>query len=109
MSPAPIDLKQFIADANIAHRFVSLKKNTIVFKQGDAAAAIFLISKGRIKMMVASPHGKEAVVAVLGPGDFFGQGCLAGQAHCVATAQSMVDGEVMRFEKSTLARALHEE
>ena len=108
MTPDPSEVKHFIAEANIAHKLVPMKRNATIFKQGDVAAAIFLISNGRVKMMVTSPQGKEAVVAVLGPGDFVGQGCLVGQACYVATAQAMTDGEMVRFDKATLARVLHE-
>ena len=84
-------------------------KNQVVFAQGDPANAIFYVQKGRVKLTVVSHHGKEAVVAILGEGDFFGEGCLAHQALRMATATSMDDCCVMRLEKARVVRLLHEE
>ena len=80
-----------------------------VFAQGDKANAIFYIQKGKIKLTVVSKTGKEAVVAVLGTGDFFGEGCLAGQPLRMATATAMMDGSIMRLEKDRVIQLLHQE
>jgi CRP/FNR family transcriptional regulator, cyclic AMP receptor protein len=87
----------------------SYDKNQVVFAQGDPANAIFYVQKGRVKLTVVSHNGKEAVVAILGEGDFFGEGCLAHQALRMATATSMDDSSVMRLEKGRVVRLLHEE
>ena len=84
-------------------------KNQVVFAQGDPANAIFYVQKGKVKLTVVSHHGKEAVVAILGEGDFFGEGCLAHQPLRMSTATSMDECWVMRLEKARVVRLLHEE
>jgi CRP/FNR family transcriptional regulator, cyclic AMP receptor protein len=80
-----------------------------VFRQGDPADAVFYILKGKVKVTVISEQGKEAVVAVLGPDEFCGEGCLAGQPRRIATATAMTDCEIMRIDKRTIVRILHDE
>jgi CRP/FNR family transcriptional regulator, cyclic AMP receptor protein len=77
--------------------------------QGDQADAIFYIQKGKIKLTVVSKQGKEAVVAILGVGDFFGEGCLAGQPQRMASASTMSDCSIMRLEKAGVIRLLHDQ
>jgi CRP-like cAMP-binding protein len=84
-------------------------KNQVVFAQGDAANAIFYLQKGRVKLTVVSSSGKEAVVALLGPDDFFGEGCLTRQTSRMATASAMDVCSIMRIEKSRIVRLLREE
>ena len=81
----------------------------VIFSQGDAADSIFYILRGKIKIVVTSKQGREAVVAVLGEGDFFGEGCLIAQPLRLATAVSMIDATVMRVEKAEMLRLLHAE
>jgi len=81
----------------------------VVFSQGDAADSIFYVLRGKIKIVVTSKQGREAVVAVLGEGDFFGEGCLIAQPLRLATAASMTDATVMRVEKAEMLRLLHAE
>jgi CRP-like cAMP-binding protein len=84
-------------------------KNQVVFAQGDPANAIFYLQKGRVKLTVVSSSGKEAVVAILGAGDFFGEGCLTRQPQRVATASAMDVCSIMRIEKTRIVRLLYEE
>ena len=84
-------------------------KDDVVFRQAGPADAVFYIQKGKIKIVVASKQGKEAVVALLGPGEFFGEGCLIGQPLRLATAKAMVESEVMRVGKAEMIRVLHDE
>lgn len=84
-------------------------KNQLVFAQGDPASAIFYIQKGRVKLTVVSRSGKEAVVAILGADDFFGEGCLARQTQRMATATAMDESTIMRLEKARIVRLLHDE
>jgi CRP-like cAMP-binding protein len=84
-------------------------KNQVVFAQGDPANAIFYIQKGRVKLTVVSSSGKEAVVAILGADDFFGEGCLTRQSQRVSTASAMDVCSIMRIEKARIVRLLHEE
>jgi len=81
----------------------------VIFSQGGPADAVFYIQKGKVKITVVSEQGKEAVVAVLGPDEFCGEGCLTGQPLRLATAAAMTESEIMRLEKETMVRVLHEE
>jgi CRP/FNR family cyclic AMP-dependent transcriptional regulator len=81
----------------------------VVFSQGDAADSIFYVLRGKIKIVVTSKQGREAVVAVVGEGDFFGEGCLIAQPLRLATAVSMTDATVMRVGKAEMLRLLHAE
>ena len=80
-----------------------------MFSQGDPADSVFYIQKGKVKLTVVSEQGKEAVVAVLGPDEFCGEGCLAGQPRRMATAAAMTECEIMRLEKGAIIRILREE
>jgi CRP-like cAMP-binding protein len=84
------------------------RKKQTVFAQGTAADAIFYIQKGRIKISVVSTEGKEAVVGILGAGDFIGEGCLAGQPLRIATAVAATDCSTLRLDKAATIRALHD-
>jgi len=84
-------------------------KNQVVFAQGDPADAIFYVQKGKVKVTVVSHNGKEAVIAILSVGDFFGEGCLTRQAFRISTATAMDECSVMRLEKMRMVRLLHEE
>jgi CRP-like cAMP-binding protein len=83
------------------------QNNYVVFSQGDPADAIFYIQKGKIKLTVVSRRGKEAVIAILGPGDFFGEGCLAGQTLRMSTAGAMGACSLVRLAKASAVRMLH--
>jgi len=80
-----------------------------IFNQGDAADSIFYIEKGKVKLGVVSKRGKEAVVALLGPGDFLGEGCLAGQTRRMSYASPLTDCTIVRIEKEATVRALRED
>src|SRR5437870_5574319 len=81
----------------------------IIFPQGSPADAVFYIEKGKVKLTVLSTRGKEAVVAILGNGDFFGEGSLAGQPLRMATATAMTECSILRVQKETMVRMLHNE
>ena len=103
------DPKAFLAKADGGRTISKHQKDQIVFSQGEAADAVFYIQQGKIKITVVSEQGKEAVVAILGIGDFFGEGCLAGQSLRMATVTAMMECEIMRLEKAAIIRVLHEE
>jgi CRP/FNR family transcriptional regulator, cyclic AMP receptor protein len=88
---------------------VKNRKNEIIFRQGDPADAVFYIVEGECKVAVVSEKGKEAVVALHEKGDFFGEGCLTGQPSRLATVTAITVSELMRFDKATMVRALHDE
>jgi len=106
---AVIDPKTVVAAVNGLGTGLRLAARKIVFEQGDAADAVFYVQKGRIKITVRSPQGKEAVIALLGAGEFFGEGCLNGQGLRLATATAMVESEVTRVNKTEMIRVLHDE
>jgi CRP-like cAMP-binding protein len=88
---------------------LGVRKKEVLFSQGDAADAVFYLQAGKVKLTVVSPKGKEAVVAIVGPTNFFGEGCLTTQLVRMATAKSMADSIVIRIEKAAMVRLLHEE
>jgi CRP/FNR family transcriptional regulator, cyclic AMP receptor protein len=85
------------------------RKSQKVFSQGDLADSVFYIRKGKVKITVVSEHGKEAVVAILGKDEFCGEGCLGGQPKRIASATALTECEIMRIEKDSIVRALHDE
>jgi CRP/FNR family transcriptional regulator, cyclic AMP receptor protein len=93
------DPKSFLAKVGEGRTLTSHLKNQPIFAQGDPADSLFYIQKGKVKLTVVSKHGKEAIVAVLGPTDFFGEGCLAGQPKRMATASALVDCSIVRIAK----------
>ena len=106
---APFDPKVFLATVNGGRSISKYRMNQKVFSQGTPADAVFYIQKGKVKVTVVSEQGKEAVAAVLGPDEFCGEGCLNGQPVRLATAAAMTECEIMRLEKATMVRVLHEE
>jgi CRP-like cAMP-binding protein len=106
---APFDPKVFLATVNGGRSISKYRKDETVFSQGKPADAVFYIQKGKVKVTVVSEQGKEAVVAILGPDEFCGEGCLTGQPLRLATATAMTDCEVMRLEKAAMIRVLREE
>jgi CRP-like cAMP-binding protein len=103
------DPKAFLARGGTGRVLTDYAKNHKIFQQGEPGNAIFYILKGKIKLTVVSKQGKEAVVALLGTGDFFGEGCLAGQSLRMASATSMTECSIMRLEKTSVVRLLHQE
>ena len=103
------DPNLFLAKVGEGRKIVDYSKNQVVFSQAERADAIFYIQKGKVKLTVVSNAGKEAVIAILGPGDFLGEGSLAGRPVRMATATAMSDCSIVRLEKAAMIRMLHEE
>lgn len=103
------DPKSFLARVGEGRSIGKYRKDQILFSQGDLADAVFYIQKGKVKVTVVSEQGKEAVVAILGPDEFFGEGCLAGQARRIANVAAMTDAVIMRLEKAAVVRVIHQE
>jgi CRP/FNR family transcriptional regulator, cyclic AMP receptor protein len=103
------DPKSFLAEVGEGRTISQYRKDQIVFSQGDPADAVFYIQKGKVKVTVVSDQGKEAVVAILGAGEFCGEGCLAGQARRIATVRAMTECTIMRLQKTSIVRVLHDE
>jgi CRP/FNR family cyclic AMP-dependent transcriptional regulator len=105
----PFDPQAFLAKANGGRTLSAYKINQIVFSQGEPADSIFYVQGGKVKVTVISEQGKEAIVAILGIGDFCGEGCLAGQPLRMATAAATEESSIMRLEKAAMIRILHDE
>ena len=103
------DPKVFLDTENGGRTIAQLQKSAIIYTQGAAADSIFYIQKGQVKVTVVSEQGKEAIVAILGPQSFLGEGCLNGQTRRMATAVAMTECEITRLEKSAMVRVLHDE
>jgi CRP-like cAMP-binding protein len=103
------DLKYFLDSAGLGRRVAKFEAKETVFGQGDPATSVMYIQEGGVKLSVVNETGKEAVVAILGPGDFFGEGCLAGQTICMATATTVAQTAALVIEKDEMIRALHAE
>src|SRR5437764_8406594 len=101
--------KSFLAKVGEGRSIDKYRKDQIVFSQGDPAAAVFYIQRGKVKLTVVSEQGKEAVVAILGSDEFFGEGCLAGQAQRIATVATMTESVIMRLEKAAVVSVIHQE
>jgi CRP/FNR family cyclic AMP-dependent transcriptional regulator len=100
---------KFLAETGRGRTIASFKKDHVVFTQGDAANAVYYIQTGKVKLCVVSNAGKEAVIAILGSGDFFGEGCLAAQHLRMATAVTVLNSSLMRIEKAVVVEVLHQE
>jgi CRP/FNR family transcriptional regulator, cyclic AMP receptor protein len=103
------DPKLFLAKVGEGRSIWEYRAEQIVFSQGDPADAVFYIQSGKVKLTVVSKQGKEAVIAMLGTNDFFGEGCLAGQAQRIATAATMTYSVIVRLEKTAIVRVIQEE
>ena len=103
----PFDLQSFLDSAGVARTIRAYKRSAVIFSQGDPAADVFYIQTGSVKLSVLSRTGKEAVVAILGQGDFFGEGCLAAQPRRIATASAMTASTVLVVEKPQMLEMLH--
>jgi CRP-like cAMP-binding protein len=99
----------FLATIGEGRKFVLFPKKQIIFAQGDTADAVFHIQTGKVRLTVVSNEGKEATIGILGGGEFFGEGSLAGQALRMGSATAMTDCAVLRIDKKAMMEALHRE
>jgi CRP-like cAMP-binding protein len=106
---AASDIDAFFDSADVSHRVSRFARDAVVFAQGAEANSVFYIQSGGVKLSVVSPSGKEAVVAILGPGDFFGEGCLAAQTLRMGTATAVLPATVLRIQKREMVRMLREQ
>jgi CRP-like cAMP-binding protein len=103
------NVQAFLDSAGVARKLKEFKKKEAIFSQGDAAKNVLYIQKGAVRLSVVNETGKEAVVAVLGPGDFFGEGCLAGQPIRIGSAAAITATIALLIEKKEMLRVLHAE
>jgi cAMP-binding proteins - catabolite gene activator and regulatory subunit of cAMP-dependent protein kinases len=103
------DPKKFLATIGEGRKVVVFSKKETIITQGDAADTVFYIQEGKVRLTVVSENGKEATIGVLSAGDFFGEGCLAGQIIRMSSAKAMTDCELLRIEKPAMVEVLHRE
>jgi CRP/FNR family cyclic AMP-dependent transcriptional regulator len=105
----PFNVETFLATVDGGRTVSNYRKNQTVFSQGDPADSVFYIQEGKVKVCVVSERGKEAVVAMHGKKEFFGEGCLSGQLRRLATVAAMTECVIMRLDKAAIVRVLHDE
>ena len=108
--PAPVfDALTFLTSGGVARTVGTYSRGETIFRQGDSCADVLYVKDGGVKLSVMSKTGREAVVAMLGPGDFFGEGCLAGQTVRVGSATALTPSTILLIRKRAMARVLHEQ
>ena len=109
MSTKSFDPKAFLDSVGEGMTMAKMREGHVIFTQGDPADALFYVQTCKVKVTTLSSHGKEAVVAILGEGDFFGEGCMAGQPLRISTVVAIADSSVARLDKAAVSRVLREE
>lgn len=109
MKARDFDPKSFLTLAGMGRSVVEYQQGQAIFLQGDPADAVFYIQEGKVQITVLSEHGKEGVIAMLGPREFFGEGCLAGQPLHLATAAATTDSTIVTIDKDAMIRMLRDE
>ena len=108
-APPPFDVRAFLESAGVSRRIVRFARGAVVFAQGAQANSVFYIQDGAVKLSVLSSAGREAVVAMLGPGDFFGEGCLAGQPFRMGSATATTPSTILLVDKAKMVGLLHKQ
>jgi CRP-like cAMP-binding protein len=106
---AAFNVEAFLDSAGIARKIVQYRRAEVIFTQGDACEHVLYIQRGGVKLSVLSKAGREAVVAMLGPGEFFGEGCLAGQAVRMGSSAATTDSTILFVGKDRMVRLLHKQ
>jgi len=104
---AAFDIQAFLDSSGIARKIVEYRRDDVIFIQGDPSESVLYIQKGAVKLSVRSKTGREAVVAMLGPGDFFGEGCLAGQSMRMGSATAISASAILLVDKDQMVHLLH--
>ena len=107
--PTKFNAEAFLNAPGIARTVTEYEKGDPVFSQGDPCRHVYYVQKGGVKLSVVSETGQEAIIAMLSPGDFFGEGCLAGQTVRMGTATAVTASTIMAVRKESMQRVLHEE
>jgi CRP-like cAMP-binding protein len=103
------DPNVFLASAGKGRSIAKYQQDQAIFKQGEPADAVFFVQKGKVRVSVVSDRGKEAIVSLLGPGDFFGEGSISGQAVRIASVDAIMETVVVRIENQQMIQLLHKE
>jgi len=105
----PFNAEAFLDSAGVDRRIVEYRRAAVIFTQGDPCESVLYVQKGGVKLSVLSKSGREAVVAMLGPGEFFGEGCLAGQPVRMGNATATTDSTILLVDKTQMVRLLHKQ
>ena len=105
----PFNAQEFLDSAGIDRKIVEYRRAAVIFTQGDPCDTVLYLQKGGVKLSVLSKSGREAVVAMLGPGEFFGEGCLAGQPVRMGNATATTDSTILLVDKNPMVRLLHKQ
>jgi CRP/FNR family transcriptional regulator, cyclic AMP receptor protein len=105
----PFDAQAFLDSAGVSRTIVRYLPGDVIFRQGDACTHVMYVQSGNVKLSVLSKAGREAVVAMLGPGDFFGEGCLAGQRVRMGSATATAASAILQVRRERMARLLHKQ
>jgi CRP/FNR family transcriptional regulator, cyclic AMP receptor protein len=108
-SPRQFNAQAFLDSSGIASKGAAYRRGATIYTQGDVCTSVMYIQDGRVKLSVRSKTGKEAVVAVLGPGEFFGEGCLAGQPTRMGNATAVIPSRILVIRKKRMLRLLHQQ
>jgi CRP-like cAMP-binding protein len=104
-----INVQAFLDSEGIARKIVEYRRTEVIFTQGDPSESVLYIQKGGVTLSVLSKTGKEAIIAMLGPGDFFGEGCLAGQSVRMGSATATMASTILLVDKDQMVRLLHQQ
>jgi CRP/FNR family transcriptional regulator, cyclic AMP receptor protein len=105
----PFDVHQYLSNAGVSRRIANFRKGQVIFSQDDSCDDVLYIQSGNAKLTIVNPQGKEAVLAIVGPGDFLGEGCIIGNPVRMATATAIAPLNAMSIEKKEMMRVLHDE
>jgi CRP/FNR family cyclic AMP-dependent transcriptional regulator len=105
----PFGVQEYLSNAGVSRRIAKFKKGQVIFSQDDACDDVLYIQSGNAKLTIVNPQGKEAVLAIVGPGDFLGEGCIIGNPVRMATATAIAPLNAMSIEKKEMMRVLHDE
>lgn len=105
--PAKFDAQEFLDTAGVSRKVIEYRRGESIYTQGDSAETVMYIQKGGVKLAVVNGLGKEAIVAMFGPGDFFGEGCMAGQTLRMGTTSAVTPSTLLVIQKNELLRVLH--
>src|SRR3954464_2733013 len=108
-SKKPFNAQAFLESSGISRKIVEYRRGEVIFTQGDPCEHVLYVQKGNVKLSVLSKGGREAVVAMLGPGEFFGEGCLAGQPVRMGTATTTTESSILLVDKNQMVRLLHKQ
>jgi len=107
--PVPFNVQAFLESSGVSHKVIAYRRGEFIFKQGDAANHVLYVKSGGVKLSLLSKTGRQAVVGLLGPGEFFGEGALAGQLLRMGSASAIAPSEIQQIDLESMVKLLHQE